>query len=506
MCLVDQFLIGRSITNEIKTVMKKVSSELTNTQMVEYLCKEDENKKSVFSLDDSPEKLDKFPNNSFDSLFLRESQPVNFEETKDFPKLNHTQKEDDTNWWKLPNNKKSEEIKEEKNKTTEHKPKQKTLDEFRTPKRKREDTPPKKLERISISSEEPSPNNEVSPSIIVPETPIFIKPPEISQMLEPTQKHTQWSHPQWKDEFGDSIDFNYSQKLNQEQNVFVDQYLNVDMLKGQTPSPKVRNLNQKEVEIPSNISSPLYEKTDIEPSREKDFGNEETQLPLGYRKPEEDEEEEKSFLEPSQIPENKEEQTIQEKVEEKPKERKEEKVEPKKVEEKKEKKKKSKETTKKKKELKDGDITKYMTKKKPESKSPKKKKRKLEDEEDSLESFEKCALCLSVSDDYPEEIKEQLKEMIGPIEHKEYGYKLYLHENCAIYTPEVFQEKNGEFKNLKKAIDRGRRTICSLCKKRGATIGCKNEDCKKVYHYPCGLKVNGKFEENFEFSCPKHKE
>lgn len=31
--------------------------------------------------------------------------------------------------------------------------------------------------------------------------------------------------------------------------------------------------------------------------------------------------------------------------------------------------------------------------------------------------------------------------------------------------------------------------VCSYCKKSGATLGCCNVKCKKIFHYPCGLRA-----------------
>ncbi|XP_043266566.1 uncharacterized protein [Venturia canescens] len=50
--------------------------------------------------------------------------------------------------------------------------------------------------------------------------------------------------------------------------------------------------------------------------------------------------------------------------------------------------------------------------------------------------------------------------------------------------------------DIHKEIKRGKRLVCSYCKKNGATLGCCNTKCKKIFHFPCGLK-NGSLHQFF---------
>ncbi|XP_050494230.1 putative uncharacterized protein DDB_G0282133 isoform X2 [Bombus huntii] len=61
--------------------------------------------------------------------------------------------------------------------------------------------------------------------------------------------------------------------------------------------------------------------------------------------------------------------------------------------------------------------------------------------------------------------------------------------------------------DIKKEISRGKRLVCSYCKKAGATLGCCNVKCKKIFHYPCGLRAGtlNQFFDEFRSYCIKHR-
>ncbi|KAF3429958.1 hypothetical protein E2986_01232 [Frieseomelitta varia] len=61
--------------------------------------------------------------------------------------------------------------------------------------------------------------------------------------------------------------------------------------------------------------------------------------------------------------------------------------------------------------------------------------------------------------------------------------------------------------DIKKEILRGKRLVCSYCKKPGATLGCCNVKCKKIFHYPCGLRAGtlNQFFGQFRSYCIKHR-
>ncbi|KAK0088412.1 hypothetical protein PV325_012076 [Microctonus aethiopoides] len=61
--------------------------------------------------------------------------------------------------------------------------------------------------------------------------------------------------------------------------------------------------------------------------------------------------------------------------------------------------------------------------------------------------------------------------------------------------------------DIEKELKRGRRLVCSYCKKTGATLGCCNRKCKKVFHYPCGIKDNTlhQFYDQYKSFCVLHR-
>jgi hypothetical protein len=61
---------------------------------------------------------------------------------------------------------------------------------------------------------------------------------------------------------------------------------------------------------------------------------------------------------------------------------------------------------------------------------------------------------------------------------------VYVHEQCALWSPEVGRDRRG-FYNVLKAVRRGRLLRCSACKRAGATIGCQVKTCKVTMHFQC---------------------
>ncbi|KAK2583640.1 hypothetical protein KPH14_009576 [Odynerus spinipes] len=61
--------------------------------------------------------------------------------------------------------------------------------------------------------------------------------------------------------------------------------------------------------------------------------------------------------------------------------------------------------------------------------------------------------------------------------------------------------------DIKKELRRGKRLVCSYCKKNGATLGCCNTKCKRVFHFPCGLRAGtlNQFFGEFRSFCINHR-
>ncbi|XP_076618815.1 uncharacterized protein LOC143340565 isoform X1 [Colletes latitarsis] len=61
--------------------------------------------------------------------------------------------------------------------------------------------------------------------------------------------------------------------------------------------------------------------------------------------------------------------------------------------------------------------------------------------------------------------------------------------------------------DIRKELRRGKRLVCSYCKKNGATLGCCNTKCKRIFHYPCGLRAGtlNQFFGEFRSFCKHHR-
>lgn len=83
----------------------------------------------------------------------------------------------------------------------------------------------------------------------------------------------------------------------------------------------------------------------------------------------------------------------------------------------------------------------------------------------------------------------------------EYG-KIYEHNGiathyyCLLLSSNMEQKGNDDegilgflAEDIQKELRRGKRLVCSYCKKQGATLGCCNVRCKRIFHFPCGMKA-----------------
>jgi PHD-zinc-finger like domain len=85
-----------------------------------------------------------------------------------------------------------------------------------------------------------------------------------------------------------------------------------------------------------------------------------------------------------------------------------------------------------------------------------------------------------------------------------------LHLNCVKFTSivdttEVPESRMGnEFQNVFDAIEASK--ACTSCQNPGATISCSEIGCAKIFHFPCAVKSNWKFERNGKkFKCAVHR-
>jgi hypothetical protein len=83
-----------------------------------------------------------------------------------------------------------------------------------------------------------------------------------------------------------------------------------------------------------------------------------------------------------------------------------------------------------------------------------------------------------------------LGRLLGPI-HDQFGIaRVWVHQNCAVWSPEVYFAGLGCLKNVRAALCRGRLLKCSRCGRPGATIGCRVDRCPKTYHLVIGFYLN----------------
>ncbi|CAO2178848.1 unnamed protein product [Urochloa humidicola] len=99
-----------------------------------------------------------------------------------------------------------------------------------------------------------------------------------------------------------------------------------------------------------------------------------------------------------------------------------------------------------------------------------------------------------------------LGRLLGPI-HDRFGIaRVWVHQNCAVWSPEVYFAGLGCLRNVRAALCRGRLLKCSRCGRPGATIGCRVDRCPKTYHLPCSRTEACVFDHRkFLIACNDHR-
>ncbi|MBN3314956.1 TCF20 factor, partial [Atractosteus spatula] len=72
---------------------------------------------------------------------------------------------------------------------------------------------------------------------------------------------------------------------------------------------------------------------------------------------------------------------------------------------------------------------------------------------------------------------------VVPLDTREY----WLHEDCGIWAAGVYLVK-GKLYGLEEAAKLAQETVCSLCHRTGATLGCFFKGCPSKYHYTCAAQ------------------
>ncbi|XP_053139835.1 PHD finger protein 11 isoform X1 [Hemicordylus capensis] len=98
------------------------------------------------------------------------------------------------------------------------------------------------------------------------------------------------------------------------------------------------------------------------------------------------------------------------------------------------------------------------------------------------------------------------------------GKNLAVHQDCLLYSSGFVESEEHNPDNLNIRFDvtsvvneikRGKRLMCSFCRKKGATVGCEIKNCRRSYHYFCALCDDAAVETDemqgiYRVFCPNH--
>jgi len=114
---------------------------------------------------------------------------------------------------------------------------------------------------------------------------------------------------------------------------------------------------------------------------------------------------------------------------------------------------------------------------------------------DSLPQDErKCAFCHAVGDGNSD----------GPARLLNYDVDKWVHLNCALWAPEVYETQNGALMQVDVALTKSMAVTCVRCHKTGASIRCFKPRCTNVYHMSCALLDKCMFLKDKSFFCCTH--
>jgi hypothetical protein len=115
-----------------------------------------------------------------------------------------------------------------------------------------------------------------------------------------------------------------------------------------------------------------------------------------------------------------------------------------------------------------------------------------------------CALCPSAA-----ATSGNFDDFVGPFTNtigRPGKTSLYVHVECALWAPEVYQDRvTKELCQVYDAYRRSRKKICDYCGEYGAPVPCLHKGCKRSYHYCCLTKANCSMDSTrFEAFCNYH--
>ena len=80
----------------------------------------------------------------------------------------------------------------------------------------------------------------------------------------------------------------------------------------------------------------------------------------------------------------------------------------------------------------------------------------------------------------------------------------WVHRSCAVHSAEVLRDWSGDLANVAAAVKRGRLLKCTVCKQKGATIGCQVAKCKVNVHACCAPEGSKLAHDGPGMLCPRH--
>jgi len=104
----------------------------------------------------------------------------------------------------------------------------------------------------------------------------------------------------------------------------------------------------------------------------------------------------------------------------------------------------------------------------------------IDDEEDDDEIYQDSVDKASNKDEVDRNMFDSEKVWASPYSLSFKGRRLFVHYYCAIYSPLVSVSAGRKWFNLRSEVSRGQALQCSLCSKRGPTLGCIVGRCNVV--------------------------
>ncbi|TVU19928.1 hypothetical protein EJB05_36110 [Eragrostis curvula] len=107
---------------------------------------------------------------------------------------------------------------------------------------------------------------------------------------------------------------------------------------------------------------------------------------------------------------------------------------------------------------------------------------------------DECAFCHSFrTSEYHGPMECCLSGRILSIDEGNPSNGIYVHKKCLLWAPQVWFESDESdiVVNLEPEIRRASRLRCHRCELPGAALGCYYKSCKKSFHVPCALQING---------------